>query len=346
MPSLLELLTNATEARAGFFDPKHRSAFRLFNGFTEGCPELVIDLYATTALIQNYESNPPTGFTTRNGQPIPRPAPEHIRAAREFLLARFPWLSCMVVKTRNGDDAEKRGVLVHGGPPDRKICENEIWYSIDLTLNRDASFYMDTRNLRQWAKENLRKKSVLNTFAYTGSLGVAALAGDAARVVQLDRNREFINQAKTSCTLNGLSIVKGDYLGEDFFPGITRLKKAGQRFDCVFLDPPFFSVTGKGRVDLEGDSTRLVNKLRPLVNDGGWLVVVNNALFVSGQDFMEELDALCADGHLQVEQIIPIPEDFTGFPQTRQAGYPADPAPFNHPTKIVILRVKHGKTNL
>jgi len=37
-------------------------------------------------------------------------------------------------------------------------------------------------------------------------------------------------------------------------------------------------------VDLNTDSARLINKVRPLINDGGWLVSVNNALYVSGRN--------------------------------------------------------------
>jgi 23S rRNA (cytosine1962-C5)-methyltransferase len=58
-------------------------------------------------------------------------------------------------------------------------------------MHGDASFYLDTRNLRGWALEHLAGKSVLNTFAYTGSLGVAAKAAGASRVVHLDLNKTF-----------------------------------------------------------------------------------------------------------------------------------------------------------
>jgi 23S rRNA G2069 N7-methylase RlmK/C1962 C5-methylase RlmI len=44
----------ALEARASLFDARYETAFRLFNGFTEGNPDLVIDLYATTQLMQSY----------------------------------------------------------------------------------------------------------------------------------------------------------------------------------------------------------------------------------------------------------------------------------------------------
>ena len=92
-------------------------------------------------------------------------------------------------------------------------------------------------------------------------------------------------------------------------------------------------------MDLQSDTTRLINKVRPLIAHNGTLVVINNALFTSGAVFMGELEALTASDYLAFERIIPIPEDITGFPETIQTPPPTDPAPFNHPTKIAILRV-------
>ena len=85
---------------------------------------------------------------------------------------------------------------------------------------------------------------------------------------------------------------------------------------------------------------RLINKVRPLIRDGGYLVAINNALFLSGADYMGSLDKLCADGYLAVEMLIPVPSDMTGYPQTVVNLPPTDPAPFNHPTKIAVLRVR------
>jgi 23S rRNA (cytosine1962-C5)-methyltransferase len=236
---------------------------------------------------------------------------------------------------------ERRGRLLFGASPSRKIREHGVWYALDLTLHQDATFYLDTRNLRKWAIENLHGKSVLNTFAYTGSLGVAALAGGASRVVHIDLDRQFLNLAKTSYTLNGFPIRKADFIAGDFFAEISRLKRSGERFDCVFLDPPFFSKTSRTRLDLSTDSTRLINKARPLINDGGWLVTVNNALYVGGREYLSALEALCADGYLHLIDLIPVPDDCTGYPETRLIEPVADPAPFNHSTKIAVLEVKH-----
>ena len=210
---LSKLLERSLAAREALFDPQHERAFRLFNGFSEGCPDLVVDLYAATVVLNNYADIPETGFAL-------------MREAQDFLQARLAWLRAGIVKTRNGNtQAEKCGRLSFGTEPDHKIKEEGIWYAVDLSMNRDASLYLDTIHLRRWAIENLRSRSVLNTFAYTGSLGVAALAGGARRVIQLDANRQFLNLAKQSCTLNGYPIHKEDFITADFFLQVGRFKR-------------------------------------------------------------------------------------------------------------------------
>ena len=326
MKSIIELLNSAKAVREDLFDENHITALRLFNGFLEGCPALCVDIYAQTALLHNYATNP---------------ADDQSSAAQSWILTNLPWIQNVIVKNRFGQTNDhKRGHLVYGTNPDKKIYENGVWYAIDLRINRDASFYMDTRCLRNWARLNLSGKIILNTFAYTGSLGVAALAGGALRVVQVDHKRLFLDFAVQSCALNHLAFDKADLVEQDFFPAVAYYKKTGASFDCAFLDPPFFSTTSGGRVDLETGSSRLINKIRPLIKDGGWLVAINNALFVSGQEYISSLEDLCTDGYLTIEELIPVPEDFTGYAQTRIGSLPVNPEPFNHSTKIAILRVR------
>jgi 23S rRNA (cytosine1962-C5)-methyltransferase len=328
----LELLENLLEKaiadRRELFDARHETAFRLFNGFTEGCAALAVDLYATTVVLHDY-ADPP-----QQGSPV-------VQAAQEMLRARLPWLRAGVLKIRNSSRAdERRGRVLFGEALDSRVREDGVWYAIDVGLNRDASLYLDTRNLRHWARRQLQGKTVLNTFAYTGSLGVAARAGGATRVVHLERNRKYLNVAKTSYTLNGFAIQKSDFLAGDFWTEVSRLKRTGDGFDCVFLDPPLFSQTAKGVVDLVHESARVINKVRPLINDGGYLVTINNAMYVSGREYMAILERLCGDGYLSVKELIPVSEDFIGYATAQFGEVIADPAPFNHSTKIAVLGVR------
>ena len=323
---IVPALEKAVQCRVPLFDERHESAFRLFSGFSEGNPDLVIDVYATTLVLHNYAEHPARGELL-------------VDFAVPFLRNKMGWLRAGMVKIRHSaSQAEKRGRLLFGQQPDRKIREHGIWYSIDLAINRDTSFYLDTRNLRRWLMENARGRTVLNTFAYTGSLGVAAMAGGAKRVVQHDLNRQFLDLAKTSYTLNGLPVNKQDFVASDFFTLVSKLKRAGDRFDCVILDPPFFSITHKGKVDQQNESARLINKVRPLVTDGGFLITINNALYLSGADYMQTLTELCRDGYLMIRELLPVPDDFIGYNSSHLPI--TDPTPFNHSTKIAILEVK------
>ncbi len=326
------ILLRAFAARAPLLQDAHNMAVRLFNGFTEGDPDLVVDLYGATAIIHNYANPAEAGSVT-------------VQETVTALLAHLPWLQAIIVKTRHSASAaDRRGRLLFGTAIDRQVCEHGVWYAVDPLMNRDASLYLDTRNLRAWAIRELRGKTVLNTFAYTGSLGVAALAGGATRVVQLDRNGEFLSVAKASYALNHFPIRKKDFLVGDFFATISQLKKTGERFDCIFLDPPFFATGRGGTVDLVNESARMINKVRPLIHDGGRLVTVNNAIYVSGQTYMDTLTALSSDGHLQVTELIEVPPDFTGYPETIRGTPITDPRPFNHATKIAVLEVRHNKS--
>jgi 23S rRNA (cytosine1962-C5)-methyltransferase len=321
-------LQHALEARGHLLEVEHIAALRLFNGFYEGVPELVVDLYARTLVLFNY------------GEPSAQ-SDSILAAAQRILLDAYPWIETVIQKKRAlPDPVLRKGVLTFGDSPAQQISEFGAHYALDLLMNQDASFYLDTRNLRRWLLDHAAGWQVLNMFAYTGSLGVAALVGGANRVVQGDRSRKVLALARQSARLNGIDLGKMKSRAVDFFRHVAQLKGSGQLFDCVILDPPFFSTTSRGTVDQVNESVRLINKVRPLIKDGGCLIAINNALFLSGADYMGSLEKLCADGFLAVEKLIPVPQDSTGYPHTVVDPAPSDPAPFNHPTKIVVLRVR------
>ena len=344
MTELIRYLDQALEARSGLIDENYTGAFRVFSGFYEGCPELVVDVYARTLVLYWYvksteEVEPNSDITSH----------DILNDVQDHLLTKLPWVDCVVQKQRAARDHTLRnGKVTFGTSPATQINEHGILYALDLQMQQDASFYLDTRNLRKWLLDNaagpvlstVEGWRVLNTFAYTGSLGVAALAGGAERVRQGDRNRKFLALSRQSGMLNHLDIGKMKLQAGDFFSQIAQLKRSKKLYDCVIIDPPVFSATKKGTVNLVTESTRLINKVRPLVRDGGYLVAINNALFLSGAEYMQAIEGLCADGYLDIETLIPVPQDITGYPHTIIGSPPHDPAPFNHSTKIVILRVR------
>lgn len=335
MADLLACFRAALAHRLPGLGAGHVGARRLFNGYTEGFPRVAVDLYGATLVLHD--------ALGRTGDRAAMSA--LVEAAREAL----PFVDAALWKRReSASQDERNGTLLFGAEADlcRKVQEDGTWYATRLTLNRDASLYLDTAPLRAWAKRSLSGKRVLNAFAYTGSLGVAALAGGAEHVVHTDLNNAFLTVAKDSYALNRFAVARRDFIAGDFFDVVGRLKREAPLFECVFVDPPFFSVTEQGRVDLVNDMERVVNKVRPLVAHGGALVVINNGVFVSGADFERTLAALCASGYAQVERRVDAPDDFVGYPDTRAPALDVDPTPYNHSTKMAVLRVtrKDGRT--
>lgn len=326
--SLEKKLFQAFQQRESLLIADRKSAVRLFNGFLEGDPRWVIELFGTTLVINDHTRE--KNFSSLVWAEI-----------AAFYRDWMPWLEAVLVKQRYANQPEeKRGKIIFGERLAGEITETGVRYALNLTLNQDASFYLDTRHLRAWLLANMAGKSGLNTFAYTGSLGIAALAGGAESLIQVDLNRRFLALSKVSCALNNIPLKKMKLMVTDFYQAIGNLKKNQTLADWVILDPPFFSATDAGRVDLVHQSAHLINKVKPLVAHQGCLVFVNNALFLSGQAFIEMLEELCADGYMDIETIIPVSQDVIGYPDTVVSKPPVEVAPFNHSTKIVILRIK------
>lgn len=335
-PETQALLTAAFAQRADWLRPPHDKAFRLFNGFSEGLPTLALDVYGSTLVVHDH---------------APAEVGDRALVDDAVALARkaAPFISVVLWKVRHAKAPTARAGTVIAGEAKglgRRVKEDGVGYKLDLTLNRDTSLYLDTRALRRWAKAECQGAQVLNTFAYSGSLGIAAQAGGAARVLHTDLDADFLQLAKDSTAMNGWPIRKTDFRAGDFFDVVGKLKREGALFDVVFVDPPYFSRTEQGVVNVAEELARLVNKVRPLVAHRGRLVLVNNALYVSGEAFMATVSELCAGGYLALEQRVDVDPDFAGYPQTRRPSWPTDPSPFNHSTKVVVLRAsrKDGRT--
>ena len=281
---------------------------------THDLPKLVIERFSNTIVLADH---------TPDG------------SYRNAAMAVAGTIPAVLYKWRNSKNFRERNGIQLSGVPDSVIEEHCVKYAVNLTLNQDCSFYGDTRNLRKFLIENSVGKTVLNTFAYTGSLGIAALAGKAEKVVQTDLSDKFLALAKESLKLNNLDKNRMEIVTGNFFPVMSNFKKSGRSFDTVILDPPFFSQTSKGTVDLLNNPVGLINKVRPLVRDGGKIIMVNNALYLSGKDYLNAANALCDGEYLSIDSRIDIPEEYCN--NTKQI---ADPAPFNHPTKIIIFNVK------
>lgn len=79
---------------------------------------------------------------------------------------------------------------------------------------------------------------VLDLFAGTGALGLEALSRGAAEATFVERDRPALTSLRANLAVLGLS-ARARIVAQDALVALAGLTQAGERFDCVFLDPPY-----------------------------------------------------------------------------------------------------------
>lgn len=79
---------------------------------------------------------------------------------------------------------------------------------------------------------------VLDLFAGTGALGVEALSRGAAEATFVEQDRAALASLRANLADLRLS-ARARILPRDALAVLTALARAGERYDCVFLDPPY-----------------------------------------------------------------------------------------------------------
>ena len=84
----------------------------------------------------------------------------------------------------------------------------------------------------------LAGKNVLDLCAGTGALGIEALSRGASQACFVDHNRESVDLISRNIKLTGF-IEKGRVLAKEAHVALRELEERGERFQLVFLDPPY-----------------------------------------------------------------------------------------------------------
>lgn len=204
--------------------------------------------------------------------------------------------------------------VYYGVPPVGRfvVVENGCRFWIQLEKTRHPGLFLDHEPLRRWLLESMNGLSVLNTFAYTGSLSVAATRGGAKHVTTLDLSKATIQWAKENSLLNEFPQDSQRFISGDVFEWLPRLKREGQKYDCLILDPPSFSHGKQGRFSTAKDLEKLHGLAMDLLTDRGYLVTSINSANVSWNKF--ETDLLAAAKSRKMEFLvlkqIDLPESF------------------------------------
>ena len=138
------------------------------------------------------------------------------------------------------------GVLAGDEPPELiEIREGKIKYLVDVRKGHKTGFYLDQREARAAVGALANGKDVLNCFCYTGGFGLAAAAGGAKSVTQVDISADALALAKRNAEENsvirlfGCSVIS--HVEADVFQFLRKCRDERRTFDLIVLDPPKFA---------------------------------------------------------------------------------------------------------
>jgi len=114
---------------------------------------------------------------------------------------------------------------------------------------------------------NIDGAYVLDLFAGTGSLGIEALSRNAEHVVFIERDRTAASVIRENIEKCGFN-AKTKVISADYTKAVRILQEGSERFNLVFIDPPYNVYKAKIPSDF-------VNEIRELL-ETPWEIVVEH----------------------------------------------------------------------
>lgn len=164
--------------------------------------------------------------------------------------------------------------VLSGEPIDELILqENGLKYQATLGRSQNHGLFLDMANGRDWVRQNSQNKRVLNLFAYTCAFSVAAQAGGARKVVNLDMSKAALRRGRENHHLNEQQIGNIQFEALDLFKSFGRVRKYGP-YDLIICDPPAFQ---KGSVNIERDYKKIIRRLPEFTADQALIMLCLNS---------------------------------------------------------------------
>ena len=182
----------------------------------------------------------------------------------------------------------------------RDAKEGDLFYRVNLSDYLDTGLFLDSRKKRALLRSHAGGKKVLNLFAYTSTLSVAAAKGGAAIVDSVDLSKNYLEWGRINFALNKL---KADFVEEAEFFNFPQSRSGPEKqgypkgpsghkqirsdvlhflgwaekmklsWDIILLDPPSFSNSKKMTrvLDIKRDYIELIKHCLSILNPGGKL---------------------------------------------------------------------------
>ncbi len=316
---LPELLQRALAARIDLLARLHQEGtdcYRLLHGVAEGAPGVTIDRYGPVLLVQTFRE--PLAATVVDELP---------RVAAAALGVELP-IACNHRARNTPPDAYP---ATPAALAECTIHECGVRFRFRARhRGQDPWLFLDLRRGRAAVAALAAGKRVLNLFAYTCGVGIAAAAAGATRVLNVDFSASALEVGRANLAANGLAAERCAFLHADCLPVLRQLagqpvQRRGKQvpfarldreaFDLVVLDPPRFAKTPFGTIDVVHDYQSLFKPALLTLAPGGAVLATNHVPEVQEADWHAALRR-CAEKAgrpLVALERVPVDADFPSF---------------------------------
>ena len=297
-------VADAVARRASFWTNGLTNAVRIVNAESDGLPGVIADFYdgfvvvqlATAgaefwkgALVDAFMKHVPGCRGVYNRSDVDARTREGLRA-----------------KDADGhvvEDPSEKGFLAGAEPPELiEIKEGAIRYLVDVRKGHKTGFYLDQRDARAAVGALAKDADVLNCFSYTGGFGLAAAAGGAAHVTQVDVSHDALEIAKRNAELTGVA-DRVEEVEADVFQYLRQCRDARRTFDLIVLDPPKFAES-KAQVMKAARGYKDINLLAmKLLNPDGILATFSCSGAMDTELFDKILAEAAQDAHRDFQMV-------------------------------------------
>jgi 23S rRNA (cytosine1962-C5)-methyltransferase len=323
--SLAEVLGAAIERRRALLDRLDAEAtdcVRLLHGSAEGAPGVAVDRYGPILLVQTWRA------------PLADGDLDALSAIANERLGTT--LTPCWNHRGEGPGGSARADAELAAPIGRELG---VAYDVrPRHRGQDPLLFLDLRAGRRWIKATGDGKTVLNLFAYTCGMGVAALVGGAREVVNVDFAKSALAVGRANAVRNcgdepEALDARFVTIADDVIPVVRQFaglalptrgkraraftRRAARQFDLVVLDPPRWSKGPYGAVDVVRDYPSLFKPALLATAPGGTVLATNHVPEVVRDEWLRVLERAAAKAGrplagietLTPEEDFPSPDD-------------------------------------
>lgn len=253
-----------------FFASDQPDARRIFHGrgqFFPGLEHICIDWFRPLVLISAHAEI------------------EDIEGLKEVLLRADEAKQIRTMVLQNRFERGAPAQTIYGEAVGALVAsEGNLRFDVHPGAQQNSGLFLDMRCLRGWLLENSRDANVLNLFAYTCSLSVAAFAGGAKSVTNVEMSKTSIKWGEENHTLNKQDLRYVKSVPHNIFKSWGKIKQFG-RYDLVLIDPP---TRQRGSFDAAKNYETVMKRLDDLCAPGAKVIATINSPFLSG-DYLQQI---------------------------------------------------------